>query len=124
MASTTLRLWPVPMLGIAIGAGTDVAMESADIVLMRSDLLDVAGAIELSKATIRNIKENLFWAFFYNIIGMPHRRRMLVHSVQFEDESDGGGVGYELQLGVCSVQRLASAILQAQAWFCGLRQCS
>ena len=46
-------------------------MESADIVLMRSDLLDVAGAIELSKATIRNIKENLFWAFFYNIIGIP-----------------------------------------------------
>lgn len=58
-------------IGIAIGAGTDVAMESADIVLMRNDLLDVAGAIELSKATIRNIKENLFWAFFYNIIGIP-----------------------------------------------------
>lgn len=58
-------------VGIAIGAGADVAMESADIVLMRSDLLDVAGAIELSKATIRNIKENLFWAFFYNIIGIP-----------------------------------------------------
>ena len=58
-------------IGMAIGAGTDVAMESADIVLMKNDLLDVAGAIELSKATIRNIKENLFWAFFYNIIGIP-----------------------------------------------------
>lgn len=58
-------------VSIAIGAGTDVAMESADIVLMRNDLLDVTGAIELSKATIRNIKENLFWAFFYNIIGIP-----------------------------------------------------
>lgn len=58
-------------IGIAIGAGTDVAMESADIVLMKSDLLDVPAAIELSKATIRNIKENLFWAFFYNVIGIP-----------------------------------------------------
>lgn len=58
-------------VGIAVGAGTDVAMESADIVLMRSDLLDAAAAIELSRATIRNIKENLFWAFFYNILCIP-----------------------------------------------------
>ena len=58
-------------VGIAIGAGTDVAIESADIVLMKSDLLDVATAIQLSKATIRNIKQNLFWAFIYNIIGIP-----------------------------------------------------
>ena len=54
-----------------IGAGTDVAIESADIVLMKSDLLDVAIAIQLSKAVIRNIKQNLFWAFIYNIIGIP-----------------------------------------------------
>ncbi len=58
-------------IGIAIGNGTDVAIESADIVLMRSDLMDVPTAIELSKKTIRNIKENLFWAFGYNVIGIP-----------------------------------------------------
>jgi len=57
--------------GIAIGSGTDVAMESADIVLMRSDLNDVVSALKLSKATLTNIKENLFWAFIYNIIGIP-----------------------------------------------------
>lgn len=58
-------------IGIAIGSGTDVAMESADIVLMRSDLMDVPAAVELSKQTIRNIKQNLFWAFGYNVIGIP-----------------------------------------------------
>jgi Cu+-exporting ATPase len=58
-------------IGIAIGSGTDVAMESADIVLMRSDLMDVPTAINLSKRTIRNIKQNLFWAFGYNTLGIP-----------------------------------------------------
>lgn len=58
-------------VGIAIGAGTDVAIESADIVLMKNDLLDAVGAVKLSKAVIRNIKENLFWALFYNSIGIP-----------------------------------------------------
>ena len=58
-------------VGIAIGAGTDVAMESADIVLMKSDLLDAVTAVQLSHATIKNIKQNLFWAFFYNCCGIP-----------------------------------------------------
>ena len=58
-------------VGIAIGAGTDVAIESADAVLVRNDLLDAVSAVKLSKAGIKNIKENLFWAFFYNCIGIP-----------------------------------------------------
>lgn len=58
-------------VGVAIGAGTDVAIESADIILMKSDLLHAVGAIQLSKAVMRNIKQNLFWALVYNVIGIP-----------------------------------------------------
>ena len=58
-------------VGIAIGTGKDIAVESADIVLMRSDLSDVVNAIRLIKAVMRNIKQNLFWAFIYNLIGIP-----------------------------------------------------
>ena len=58
-------------LGIAIGAGTDIAIDAADVVLMKGSLLDVSGAIRLSRAVIKNIHENLFWAFFYNVIGIP-----------------------------------------------------
>lgn len=58
-------------VGIAIGAGTDIAVESADIVLMKNDLMDVVAAMQLSRAVMRNIKQNLFWAFFYNSIGIP-----------------------------------------------------
>ena len=58
-------------VGLAIGSGTDIAIESADVVLMKNDLSDINYAISLSKAVIKNIKMNLFWAFFYNIIGIP-----------------------------------------------------
>ena len=58
-------------VGIALGAGTDVAIESADIILIRNDLMDVIKSIDVSKYTIRNIKQNLFWAFFYNVLGIP-----------------------------------------------------
>ena len=58
-------------IGIAIGAGTDIAIDAADVVLMKSRLSDVPAAIRLSRATLRNIHENLFWAFFYNVIGIP-----------------------------------------------------
>ena len=64
-------------VGIAIGTGTDVAIESADAVLMKSDLMDVPAMLKLSRATIRNIKENLFWAFAYNVIGIPFAMRVL-----------------------------------------------
>ncbi len=58
-------------IGIAMGAGTDIALDSADVVLMRSSLTDVCRAYELSRAVMRNIRENLFWAFFYNVLGIP-----------------------------------------------------
>lgn len=58
-------------VGLAIGAGTDIAIESADVVLMKSSLLDIPAAMDLSRAVLRNIKQNLFWAFFYNSIGIP-----------------------------------------------------
>lgn len=71
-------------VGLAIGSGTDVAIESADIVLMKNSLLDVVTAINLSKKVIRNIKENLFWAFFYNTIGIPIAAGVFYSSLGFK----------------------------------------
>lgn len=68
-------------IGMAIGAGTDVAIESADVVLMKNDLLDAVTAIRLSKAVIRNIKQNLFWAFFYNTLGIPIAAGLFYHAL-------------------------------------------
>ncbi len=71
-------------VGLAIGAGTDVAIESADSVLMKSDLLDAAAAVELSRAAIRNIKQNLFWAFFYNSLGIPLAAGVFYAALQWQ----------------------------------------
>jgi len=67
-------------VGMALGTGTDVAIESADVVLMHSDVMSVANTVKLSKAVVRNIKQNLFWAFFYNAIGIPVAAGMFYHS--------------------------------------------
>ena len=66
-------------IGIAIGAGADVAIDAADVVLMKSNLTDVAAAVRLSRASLRNIHENLFWAFIYNIIGIPLAAGVYAH---------------------------------------------
>ena len=71
-------------IGIAIGAGTDIAIDAADVVLMKSRLSDVPAAIRLSRATLRNIRENLFWAFFYNAIGIPLAAGVFIHAFQWQ----------------------------------------
>lgn len=75
-------------IGIAIGAGTDIAIDAADVVLMKSRLSDVPAAVRLSRATLKNIHENLFWAFFYNVIGIPLAAGDMDPDVRMDIESD------------------------------------
>ena len=102
-------------VGIAIGAGTDVAIESADIVLMKSDLLDVSTAIQLSKAVIRNIKQNLFWAFIYKHHRYSGGGRRILSSLCMEAEPHDRRFCYEFQFGIRGVQCPASAVVQGEA---------
>lgn len=88
-------------VGLAIGSGTDIAIESADIVLMKNTLLDVVTAIRLSKAVIRNIKMNLFWAFFYNIIGIPVAAGVFYLSFGFKLSPMWRCSSYEFKFSMC-----------------------
>lgn len=91
-------------VGLAIGSGTDIAIECADIVLMKNSLLDVVIAINLSKAVIRNIKMNLFWAFIYNIIGIPVAMRSILFRIWIKVKSYDRSYCYELKFCMCCNQ--------------------
>lgn len=93
--TTTLRHLREPTFGIAIGAGTDIAIDAADIVLMKSRLSDVPAAIRLSRATLRNIHENLFWAFIYNIILVSAGSRRLDSDLWLDLKSYVRSCGHE-----------------------------
>ncbi|MGC3978532.1 MAG: HAD-IC family P-type ATPase [Paludibacteraceae bacterium] len=93
-------------LGIAIGNGTDIAVESADVVLMRGDLLDAVTALKLSRYVMRIIKQNLFWAFFYNVIGIPLAAGVYYHAFGWTLKSDFCGGSNELELDNCNIKRV------------------
>ena len=101
-------------IGIAIGAGTDIAIESADVVLMKDSLDDVAAAIDLSRAVVRNIHMNLFWAFFYNVLGIPLAAGVLYPAFRLRLSPMIGSAAMSLSLRVRGDQRPALAVLQTQ----------
>ena len=98
-------------VGIAIGAGTDVAISSADVVLMKSDLMDAVDAIRLSRQTMRNIRQNLFWAFFYNCIGIPIAAGVLWLPLGLGLSPMIGAARDEPELGMRGIQRTAAQVL-------------
>ena len=100
-------------VGLAIGAGTDIAIELADVVLMKSSLLDIPAAMDLSRAVLRNIKQNLFWAFFYNSIGIPVAAGVLYPALHLTLNPMLAAAAMSSQLRVRGVQCPASAGLEA-----------
>ena len=100
-------------MGIAIGAGTDIAIDAADVVLMKSRLSDVPAAIRMSRATLRNIHENLFWAFFYNAIGISTGSRNLDPGLWLEIKSDVRSGGNEPVQLLCGNQRPSAELVPA-----------
>ena len=101
-------------VGIAIGSGTDVAKETGDVILIKSDLRDVVTAIETGRATMRKVKQNLFWAFVYNTVGIPIAAGILYPFTGQLRQSRAGGLLHGHQLGLGHPEHAAAAAVQAE----------